>query len=214
MSNRHTYSLSSWNWLDFLKGPPGRIHVISVALYLLIYTLGSSSPGGFASSGTWIGQRASFFGLLVLLGGLPLMLVACLDYFVRIWLAGWFKLKSHPSKRITPRRGNLRWLVTPVCICLVLSVWSSHWPLKLRFGMSRQAFEAVRLNAASGQIPSSPLLLGSFSVTSVTVYRPGLIFFETGRSGFDAAGLVYSANDQPRRAGQTRVAPCWFEDVG
>lgn len=84
--------------------------------------------------------------------------------------------------------------VTALCVCF--SVWTTNWPLKARFVVSKPAFEKVRSQIELGSEPKFPRMIGLFRIKKVNTRNKGTdresVCFDLGNSG-DFQGVAYCA---------------------
>lgn len=68
---------------------------------------------------------------------------------------------------------NLKTLMVGIAaLCVSLSVWTTDWPLKLRFQLSKSSFEKVLNDFQDGEEIEVPRMVGLYRVTKVThIYK-------------------------------------------
>jgi len=91
--------------------------------------------------------------------------------------------------------------VTATCICF--SIWTSHWPLRARFNLSRSSFEELETRFAAGESIGFPRMAGLFRVSKIeqrTIGRDletqATCFWLGEDKGNDFSGIVYSDKEE------------------
>lgn len=181
---------------------PSTLHVITSLLIAAISIYWSSTPGGLAA------HVATAFVFIPI--GVICLVVLIIDYYGRI--ASAYRLRR--MGRTERNRHALRWFMLPLSLTLAVSAWSSSWPLYARFAVSKTALEDVVFQAKQG-VPAKQLRgqHGLFHVSYIRVYANGDIFLQTGFSGFDKVGLLFSDSDEPRDKQATRLGRFWFTEM-
>ncbi len=179
-----TYYNESINlWRRIWGAPPPKWHQYLICGIALVVLLDISSPGNLAF--LWP------CGLVLILG------ISVVDYGLRCT----FRSKDTPNpdaaSQLPTKRKNA-WLVTPICLVIMLGIVLFPWPFWLRFQISKHAFEQkVKEVVDQGPMPSLELdvWLGSMHVESVYELAPGVVFFRTGSCDlFDSCGVVFLRN--------------------
>lgn len=113
--------------------PPGIWHTFGVLAVTLLALDGLSRPTGalFGLSG--------FPPCCVMFTAGPLLMAI---YGVRAVATYLDRLRAEHDRAEQSRTKTWRWLVTPVCLGLVISAFVGNWPLHLRFAASQAALEA------------------------------------------------------------------------
>ncbi|MCP4590552.1 MAG: hypothetical protein GY842_07400 [bacterium] len=107
-----------------------------------------------------------------------------------------------------------RWIILPLCVAVVVSVQTHHWPLQVRFRLSQPAFDEAIVQLQNGANPRAlRKRTGLFSVLYIHQYKDGATFFQTGNSGWDKAGVVHCPNGKARGQNSKRLGGKWFTEV-
>lgn len=119
--------------------------------------------------------------------GIVFGVYACADYLRR--RAACERDSDRAARDITPTQlhRRSRWVVLPVCLCLVFSAWATDWPIRLRFAASRSAFEAMHQQIEiSGVVPSGEQWIGLYRVK---IRREGqYVYYVTGQVSLRGEG--------------------------
>ena len=185
--------------------PPERWHR-RLAIFITVLLLWNLSVPGYA---TW----SVCFGTVLV--GLSAIVLAA-DYLLRciVALDRWNQQRHLTSSSTKPPRRP--WLVTPLCVLLIISALWLSWPAWVRFQVGRDAFESV---AQSCQASDQTQWLGTYRVHRVRCLNSGTVFFETGSYGTgDVAGLAYQPDDQaihllPGIESAHPLTPHWYTVV-
>lgn len=124
--------------------------------------------------------------------GLVVSTFTGLDWLMRIWA-----LSNHTARneaplhrlRIRPRR---HWAVLPLCVTLMASTLVSHWPLQLRFRLSRPAFERaseILCDPKSTALPSK--WVGLYWIDGADLMPSGEVVFSIGWRFLTEVGFVH-----------------------
>ena len=84
---------------------------------------------------------------------------------------------------LAPQRppGTWRWYVLPIAALLTFSARSSYWPMRLRFALSKHAFEQKVRDIVDGKPSGSvPQRIGLYWVKRIHKLEENQIGFETG----------------------------------
>lgn len=73
--------------------------------------------------------------------GAAIVMIAALDSIIRIIAAHRDRKHASDTRTIRSKRGRWRWFAFPACILVIASLNFYNWPLKIRFELSRAAFE-------------------------------------------------------------------------
>ena len=135
-----TYGKSdAWAWRRWAR-PPSLGECIGVALLTLMGVVGASGPA------QWGAHEICFNCLL----GIPLWLSLNAVFILRAVSSAHARQRAGRDIRPAPRRHRGRWIVSPVCVLLVLSTFEYPWPLMVRFRLSQAAFEAAVAEVKAG----------------------------------------------------------------
>ena len=94
------------------------------------------------------------------------------------------------------KHGWRGWFIAPVVVALTISLLAIRAPLRLRFGLSRGAFEraATAQPNGAGRLPAG--WIGLYSV-HYTWAEGECVYFATGGRVFDQDGFVYAPSGPP-----------------
>lgn len=201
-----TFTLpGQWRWPHIPEPPPG--WHLAIALPLTIaYIWWSSVPGGLYAS---LSSRICLF-LPVAFGAFAILVF---EYIARAY-AIWHERRVMPEGKAPGYKPVRRWLGVPLCGLVILSAMFSSWPLRARFNFAQAHFENALNLYRAGAAPQSLLgKCGLFDVIYIHPFSDGRLFFQTGDSGLDKVGILYSPVDRPRRRRETRLAPNWYTDM-
>jgi hypothetical protein len=165
-----------------------------------------------AVCGAWFIYRASeppqfllrYFGMPCL--GLLLVGLCCLDYLVRLIVVIAACRKPGYREDGAGVKQWWRWVVPPLVVILM---FSGDWPMRLRFAISRPAFERAARAALVGNPPATPGWVGSYYVERVYAAPEGIVYFQTGYDFADYVGFVYRPEETTAK-GYQRLAPAWY----
>jgi hypothetical protein len=184
--------------------PPSLLECLACGLLATYVLLNARGPARWGSAWTWVLTFASVPFWLVLVAFYVVRLVAVLRHAVRA--------QGHPQDE--QRTRSLRWVVLPLCVLLILSSFLYPWPLRVRFNLSRPAFDALLKGYEAGEFaPGQSVGLyyvyGAFE--RYPYERPGAVAFQTWSGFSENAGVVYDPNPgHPTGRGTVRVTPSWY----
>jgi hypothetical protein len=98
-----------------------------------------------------------------------------------------------------------RWLLTPACLLLMLTVWMTDWPLHARFAASRGALErVVQLYSPAGGVGnvSTPRWIGLYHVRAMEYAASGTVYFVVDSIWVDPVFIVYCPSGVPPPTGR------------
>lgn len=179
------------SWRRWAK-PPSLWHTLSVVVMTLLVLDAQSTALGWGGVG----------GILTLCALIPIGPILVGVYLTYATAAYADRRRAESDHGEHTRRRKWRWLVTPVCLGLVISATLSRWPLHVRFAASRPALEAEarRLRAfgstAAGAGPGFLIpynrFVGLYYVHQVYVDQitPSVLFI-TDDDLIDAWGFIY-----------------------
>lgn len=202
-----TYRSGSSPRYEKWTAPPGWAHVSATILLTLNFLFGASSPG--RESGMPLGFDCLAFPIaLVLLGTYGFKVLTRLHLRKEL-------LQSSGEGR-TCRRW--RWTVLPLCAAVIWSSGYTNWPLKLRFGLSRNAFqrEVSQLVATSPLSPGGHRTIrrwvGSYWIDYVCTDQtnPGSICFVTGHGFGSTYGFAFAPSGQSRMCRDIGLGAPWY----
>lgn len=78
--------------------------------------------------------------------------------------------------------------IAAIAICV--SVWTSNWPVKVRFLFSQAQFDALASDVENGNAVNVPVWAGSYRIRKVEVRKTGAICFWTDLSPSGYSGVV------------------------
>src|SRR5688572_17942107 len=74
------------------------------------------------------------------------------------------------------QRAALPALAAPViCLAVIISVAATHWPLRITYALSRDAFDAVALRVRTGEHITTPVRTGLFTIRSAKLSPAGIV---------------------------------------
>jgi hypothetical protein len=152
--------------------------LVLVSLFTAWALYGVSAPGG---------PNLSFacFSFLAL----PVIGV---DYVARMMAS--FADRQRAQSDLVPAHSAKRrgWAVTPLCIVILASAWTTAWPLRLRFAVSKPAFESKVLALQGGKdTHMSAQWIGLYRVQRIELLDPDVICFETVTIWGDRLGFAF-----------------------
>lgn len=193
-------------WRRWARRPP-LWHFVGVPVFLLLYPYWSSEPGGLMAS-------LGFGSLLVGSLGALFALVLATDYVARVVAVIHDRKRASLDKAQANPASWLRWIVTPLCLLTLCSAMLTCWPMRVRFWLSREAFEVAVRKIEVGADPRSLMgRIGLYRVRSIQPYASGGLYFQTGTSGWDRVGLDHCSADEGCKFGQLPLDADWFADI-
>lgn len=193
-------------WRRLAKAPP-LWHLAGIPTFMVAYPYWSSVPGGLLAG---LGFRTLVVGPT----GILIALGFAADYVARVVAVICDRRRASMDRGGTPLRNRLRWAVTPLCVAVLVSAAVTRWPMRVRFQLSRDAFERVVRQLETGADPRSQTgRIGLFQVRSITRYGTRGVYFQTGMSGFDRVGLDHCSDDEGCQYGQLPLDPNWSADM-
>lgn len=184
--------------------PPSMTECVLIAAMTIYALVGASGPE------RWDAQGICFVSLV----GAPLWLTIAIVASLRA-LACWYD-RERPTRDYAarPHRSRFRWFVAPICVLLVLLTFVYPWQLKLRFGLSRSAFETALAEQRAGTFTGGRWV-GLYHVKRAfpapRKSAPAVVKFETGYSIFDPTGFEFDPSPNHVETFITvRVAPSWY----
>lgn len=129
------------------------------------------------------------------------------DYVIRGALA--IDAVCDGREGVRPGRAAWRWVVLPAAVALVVSALADPWPMTVRFGLSRAAFErkAAEVLATGGE--QGGQRVGLYWVTRVKAAKPE-VHFVIGESLADPVGFAYDPRRPPSHPFYRHVAGDWY----
>lgn len=196
-----TYETTSKpSFLRKLARPPSLLECAAIMATTASVLIVVSNPAPWISSGVWC-------------LGFPIW---CALLWITVVRAYGCRLDSPRATddRDPEPRGKSRWYVMPLSAAILVSTMFHPWPLKLRFWLSKPAFEANLKALQSGQQVGSGWI-GLYEVAKVTPSRgttgPMIVYFEVDADWADPVGFEYNPN--PTRAigpFDVQVAKDWY----
>jgi|ERR1051326_4811235 hypothetical protein len=93
-------------------------------------------------------------------------------------------------------RAALPSLAVPViCLAVIISVAASHWPLRVTYVLSRNAFDAVAQRVRTGGHVATPLRAGLLTIRSVDLSHGGIVCLWTHPHPGGSTGFVQCRRD-------------------
>jgi rRNA maturation protein Nop10 len=166
---------------------PGIGHIAVMVVLTLLTVDGRSSPLGM--------PMLPLCCLMV-----PVWPALVLSFCMRAAATRADRQRAQRDRTARRRRGVWRWVVTPVCVVLASSMWFDNWPLRLRFALSRDAFEQqvrlLRAKRPTGRRVRYDCFVGLYYVEFAVVHRrKGRVFFRVPPEFLGTSGFVYSPEE-------------------
>lgn len=196
-SNPKTYGprTDSWFLRWFARAPPFWI-IIGLLLLAIRFIVQQSKP-----QGVWFDTRMFRGGLETF--AVLAFLIAFGDYFLRCVAMMIRRIWFRHSPALTKlRRGTWRWWVIPACIALWISVMATEWPTRLRFLLSKGAFDRFGSEWRAGVDVSTkqPQWIGLFRVYEIQEYYGALTFITSSAeetSEYSEAWIAFDDQSTP-----------------
>jgi hypothetical protein len=178
--DEHSYRTRRW---QIFAATPRWWHILGISLCtVLALTESARVPGGVFPSVLEIsGVCFVFVAVIALLGDYALRIHHCIR-----------------TRRYLPARGKRhvpwRWVVTPVCVVILFSLGARppSWPFRVRFALSRSAFERVEECFLAGELQNAgPQRIGLFHVEKIVELERGVPAFQVGTDWVDYIGFVH-----------------------
>ena len=108
-------------------------------------------------------------------------------------LAASYLLIAH---RCYTRRAVLPVVVVPlVCLSIIISTTETHWPLRVTYALSRDAFDEVAQRVRAGEHIATPVRVGLFTVRRVELNHLGIVCLWTHPHPSGSTGFVQCPRD-------------------
>lgn len=195
-------------WLRLMARPPSFLHVAFAIALTSAILYGRSLP-------------AAAYDPLA-----PSLPVCGAAAALPVWIF-WYLLRMATTSRASIEgsiRGDellrrRRWLVTPTCLVLIVLMFCGDWPLRMRFGLSKWAFErearqALLASGGSAYLTTlGPRLVGLYHVDQIEIYGNRVDFY-VGSSVVDSVGFTFDAQPGATITPTGQLAGTWdtFED--
>ena len=190
-------------WWQRYGDTPSWWHLATICALTLWFLEAASRPFAGPFSGSSVTAAFCF---------VPLLLLFLIGNYVTCLIALPIRRKhAHQSSKTRPIRGKWKWLVSPLCLVIMLWAFKSDQPLRIRFALSRPSLETVARNVLAGSPVSGHRLIGLYWIDTVEKTYDGGVFFQTGTDLIDSCGFWYfggSAAD-PLGTGTHNLAPRW-----
>lgn len=205
-ADANTYRIGGrWSrkWREWAE-PPAGWHIYGmIALTVLALYETSVPPGPDFGLSFPIGCFVGFIGPFFVVG-------VVIDYLVRLVAIKVDRARSTQDRGLRSRRRNRRFVITPSCIVLIISMFATAWPMRIRFGFSRTAFERVaRQCLATGKSITGDQWIGLYYIENVQ-FRDGEVHFQTGPGLIDPVGFVFNVDPTAVNNYIQRIAPHWY----
>ncbi len=196
-------------WLQPWAAPPPWWHVCAITAFVWALLFHLSVPYGRPA----VLGEAPLAGSFVAYTTPWLPLGIGLDYLVRALVAG--DDRRSPRRRATKalRCTRWRWVVTPICLCLVSTALAFDWPFEVRFRLSRPAFDrAVQVFRQGQSTNTGPHWIGLYHVKRISNFGPGAVVLKTeyGEGTRDSVGFVYDPRNPPARPYNEYIGQGWY----
>ena len=90
---------------------------------------------------------------------------------------------------------DLRTLLFAMAVlCFCLSIWTTHWPIKLRFQLSKTAFHGLVEQVNAGEEISFPVTVGLYRIYRASKRDDGSLCFSVSNSKGDFQGVAYCSD--------------------
>ena len=185
----YCYRKNESSWRDYASPPP-TWHLVLLSLIALHYLYGASFP---LSPNIFLPCLLS----IVMFVGAPFFVFAYIRRAIACYKAKNDGLPKPSDFKIYHRRN---WIGLLLPIAIVLSTFIYNWPLKLRWELSKPAFDAtVKVIETGKPAPATPRWIGAYYVYRVDVYveQGTFVGFITGDTIGDPCGFEYSFSGQP-----------------
>jgi hypothetical protein len=119
-----------------------------------------------------------------------------------------------------PRQLGWRWLIAPAVVIVTALLVVIEVPLRVRFGLSRNDFDAVvadlppRGTFDDWAVLDVPATIGSYRIVSGWQVGNNVILYESNGLLFDDAGFAYLPNGVDDRLGNGAFEAPTFENLG
>lgn len=169
------------------------------ALYGISLPSGQDPPGFTVPIGCYVIFLGPFFVVAVVI-----------DYFIRLNAINADRARAKQDRGLRSRRRNRRFVVAPLCIVMIISMFATAWPLRARFYFSHVAFERVAQQCiASDKSISRGQWIGLFHIRNVEIVD-GEVYFETGSGTWDPVGFVFDTKPPGIRSYFREIVPNWY----
>ncbi len=184
--------------------PPSMWECVGLGVLTILGLLGASNAQPWNGPATCIG----------LVFGVPVWVGLAIQALWRAGVCWKDRARSDLDQSPLHKRHAGRWFVAPICFLVVVSAIITPWPLMLRFGLSRPAFEAAVRDVQSGKGGVNGRI-GLYFVRRVTwnTTNPAgsTILFETGSDFFDPVGFMFDpVRDRTRTDIIQQLGPQWY----
>ena len=150
-------------------------HHIDAALMSVLALLAIAGILHSATGGEQVGVV-----LLAIVVSAAAIIVSCL-------LVGY---RRHTQRAVLPA------LVAPVvCLSIIISVAATHWPLRVTYALSRDAFDAVAQRVRAGEQIATPVRAGLFTIRRVELSHHGIVCLWTYPHPSGSTGFVQCRRD-------------------
>jgi hypothetical protein len=87
-------------------------------------------------------------------------------------------------------------LVAPVvCLSIIISVAATHWPLRVTYVLSRDAFDSLAQRVRAGEHIATPVRAGFFTVRRAELSHHGIVCLWTYPHPAGSTGFVQCRRD-------------------
>jgi hypothetical protein len=98
--------------------------------------------------------------------------------------------RYHTQRTVLPA------LAAPVlCLCIIVSVAMTCWPLQVTFALSRDAFDSLAQRVRAGEDIAKPVRVGLFSIRRAELSRHGIVCLWTYPHAGGSTGFVQCRRD-------------------
>lgn len=106
----------------------------------------------------------------------------CIALATAVNAVGWGLVQR---RRVAGQRVAPALLAPALCLAILISIIATHWPLRVSYLLSRDAFDSLARKVRAGEPIATPLRVGSFTIREVGVSERGIVclWTETDRGG-------------------------------
>ena len=207
--------LATWRFWHRWASPPRDWHLIAMVTISAVGLLSATAP------------ERSFACLLMgrFIPALPppvqltagfLFVAPMADYAVRTGAALLKRAARGAHTPAAPDPRRWRWLVTPLCVVLVVAATLTDWPMRVRFLVSLPAFQAAATRSL-GRTPrwTGPQRIGLYRIEGIMSDAPGAVYFKTiGRPRYPRTfvGFVFRPQNAPSAFRRSRLLSRWYAE--
>lgn len=195
----HVKSPTFYRW----SKPPPFLHFVGIIALTSATLYTRSFPNGRILY--WLLDNC-----LAFMVGAVLILLIVADYGLRLLaISRWSEVLSRGEETTRPA-SRMPWLVTPVCLVLLVSAIADPWPLRLRFQLSMSALDQTVRDVHVGKVPTLPAWIGLYRIHEINEFDSGAVFFKLVKDPFRRFGFHYHPQAFAASKPNTVLSPFWF----